>query len=126
MVLRIVQEQHVDAVDAEAKLRDLDGAAPEPARHHHADLVIGHNAAKPASLPPSIGMVAPVMKDAWSEQSQAAVAATSSGWPRRCSGRLPPRRQRTASSARWRPRARIGPGAIALTRRPSAPWSSAE
>src|SRR5215472_16060953 len=46
-----------------------------------------YRAAAPASLPPSMGMVAPEMNEAWSEQSQAAVAATSSDEPSRANGR---------------------------------------
>jgi hypothetical protein len=41
----------------------------------------------PASLPPSIGTVAPVMKEAASLQSQATVSATSSERPTRPIGR---------------------------------------
>src|SRR2546428_13484752 len=67
----------------------------------------------PASLPLSIGTVAPVMKDAWSLQSHAARNATSSG--------VPIRRIGTACSISDLSfnclirSFRIGPGAIALT-----------
>jgi hypothetical protein len=79
----------------------------------------------PASLPPSIGTMPPVINEAPSPLSHATVDAPSSGWPTRRIGTACAAPCWAASPARRSCPVRIGPGATTFTRTPRDVYSSA-
>src|SRR5438445_6052856 len=81
---------------------------------------------KQAVLPPSMGMMAPVMYAARSDARNDASSATSSGWPARFSAE-PPTRAGKRSAAPFPPDIGVSmkPGQMALARMPCSPYSMA-
>src|SRR5271166_6788768 len=70
-------------------------------------------------LPPAMSRVAPVIHDDASEPRNSAAAATSSGWPRRRSGKLAPRAARCSPVIHARILSfSVADGATQLTRTP--------
>src|SRR5207237_10501591 len=86
----------------------------------------GRQLGRQAVLPPSMGMIAPVMYPARSEARNDASSATSSGWPARFRAE-PPTSAGKRSAAPLPPDIGVSmqPGQMALARIPCSPYSMA-